>query len=71
MQVEERSWFSPSLGQEMALKVYGHEWSASACDAARGLRRRPHASTQTADQPVASRIWKTSSASNVTAAYWR
>jgi esterase/lipase superfamily enzyme len=24
MQAEERSWFSPSLGQDMTLKVYGH-----------------------------------------------
>jgi esterase/lipase superfamily enzyme len=24
MQVEERSWFSPALGHDMALKVYGH-----------------------------------------------
>ena len=25
MQVDERSWFSPSLGHDMALKVYGHD----------------------------------------------
>ena len=25
MRVEERSWFSPALGQDMALKAYGHD----------------------------------------------
>ena len=25
MQVDERTWFSPSLGQDMTLKVYGHD----------------------------------------------
>jgi esterase/lipase superfamily enzyme len=38
VQVEERSWFSDALGQDMALKVYGHSRPAAPGEA--GIRRR-------------------------------